>query len=71
VLGLIAGSLLYGLTYQQVFPAIQKIANFGNKTLPDLWNVSPALLIGVFVILVLFLFYLIENGLRRKDKLEE
>jgi uncharacterized membrane protein YedE/YeeE len=71
VLGLMAGSVLFGLTYEQIFPPIQRLANLGNRTLPQLWNIDPLLLVGVFVILVLFLFYLLEHRLKRKDKLEE
>jgi hypothetical protein len=68
---LLAGSIVYGLTYQQVYPQIARIANFGNKTLPQLWNVDPLLLVGVFVVFVLILFYFLENGLIRKDRLEK
>ena len=35
--------MLFGLTYQQVFPAISKIANLGNVVIPDLWNLNPYL----------------------------
>jgi hypothetical protein len=59
------------MTYQYVFPQISKMAYLGNVTLPDLWGVNPALLIGVFIMATLFLFYFLERGLKRKDKLEE
>jgi hypothetical protein len=62
--------VLYGLTYQQVFPQIAKLANFGNITFPSLLNVNPFLLWGIFIVFVLFLFYLLERGLKRKDKME-
>jgi hypothetical protein len=61
------GAFLYGLTYQQVFPAISAIANFGNTTIPDLWNVSPFLFILLFSLISLLLFYLIDRvGWQRK-----
>ena len=41
--------MIYGLTYQQVFPQISAIASYGNAIIPDLWNVSPFLFImGMF-----------------------
>ena len=70
-LGLFAGSLLFGLTYQAVFVPIAKIANLGNTTLPVILNVSPQLVAGVFILLVVLLFYFLERGLVRKDKLED
>lgn len=63
------GAVVYGLTYQQVFPVISGIANLGNVVLPDLWKVSPFLFISLFTLITLFLFYLLERvGLRRKDR---
>jgi uncharacterized membrane protein YedE/YeeE len=71
LLGFLAGAVLYGLTYPQVFPAISKIANLGNVVLPDLLNLNPYLTVILFDLIVLFLFYLIERaGLQRKDKLQ-
>ena len=64
-----AGAVLFGLTYQQVFPQISAIANSGNVVIPDLWNLNPYLTVLFFALLSLFLFYLIERmGLQRKDK---
>ena len=57
------------MTYQQVFPAIARIAYIGPKTLPDLTGINPYLLVGLFVVAVLLLFYFLERGLIRKDKL--
>ena len=71
VLGLLAGALVYGMTYQQVFPAIARIAYIGPKTLPDLLGVNPFWIIGIFVAAVLLLFYFLERGLYRKDSLQE
>ena len=44
--------MIYGLTYQQVFPLISGIANFGNVVMPDLWNVSAFLFILLFALIV-------------------
>ncbi len=61
--------MLFGLTYQQVFPVISGIANYGNVVIPDLWNVSPFLFILLFTLIALLLFYLIDRaGLKRKEK---
>ena len=72
MLGFLTGAVLYGLTYQQVFPAISKIANIGNVVMPDLWNLNPYLLVIVFGLMSLLLFYLIDRaGLQRKDREQE
>ncbi len=69
VLGFLVGAAIYGLTYQQVFPAISAIANVGNVVIPDLWNLSPFLTVVLFAFVSLFLFYLIDRaGLHRKDQ---
>lgn len=65
-----AGAMLFGWTYPSVYPAIVKIANYGNVVIPDLWHVDPFLTIGVFCAVVLILFYLFEHGWFRKDKLQ-
>ena len=62
--------MIYGLTYQQVFPQIEKLAKVGNVVMPDLWNLNPYLFIAMFGLMAVFLFYLIDRaGLFRKDKL--
>ncbi len=72
LLGFFTGAVIFGLTYQDVYPAISAIANLGSTTIPDLWNISPGLVIILFTVFGLFLFYLLERvGLRRKDKLVE
>ncbi len=69
MLGFLAGAVIYGLTYQQIFPVISKIANYGNVVLPDLWKVDPFRFILFFALLSLLLFYLIDRaGLQRKEK---
>ena len=71
-LGFLTGAVLFGLTYQQVFPQIQKIARVGNVVMPDLWNIAPFLFILLFTLITLLLFYLIDRaGLHRKDKSAE
>lgn len=68
LLGFLTGAVIYGLTYQQVFPTISAIANIGNVNMPDLWNVSPFLFTLMFALMSLLLFYLIDRvGWQRKD----
>lgn len=63
--------MIYGLTYQQVFPQIAAIAKLGNVVMPDLWNLNPYLFILLFILITLFLFYLIDRaGLFRKKVVE-
>lgn len=69
-LGLMTGAVIFGFSYREFMPAILKVANLGNVTLPDLLNVNPLLLVGVFVVMCLILFYFLENGLKRKDRVE-
>jgi len=72
LLGFLTGAILYGLTYQQVFPQISKLANLGSVTMPDLWNINPYLTVVVFSLMSLLLFYLIDRvGWQRKDKNKE
>jgi hypothetical protein len=72
LLGFLVGAVIYGLTYEQVFPQISAIANYGNAIIPDLWNVSPFLFILLFSLISLMLFYLIDRaGWQRKEKLGE
>ncbi|HYG59711.1 MAG TPA: YeeE/YedE thiosulfate transporter family protein, partial [Symbiobacteriaceae bacterium] len=46
LLGFLAGGLLFGATYQQVFVPIHAVGNYGAQTLATLWGVSPWLLIA-------------------------
>jgi hypothetical protein len=69
LLGFFVGAVIFGLTYQTVFPVISGIANYGNVVIPDIWNVNSFLVILFFVLFTLFLFYLIDRaGLQRKEK---
>jgi arginase family enzyme len=65
----LAGAILFGLTYQQVFPQISALAKVGNVVMPDLWNLSPFLSVLAFVLMALLLFYLIDRmGMQRKKQ---
>jgi membrane protein implicated in regulation of membrane protease activity len=69
LLGFFVGAVIYGLTYQQVFPQISKIAALGNVVMPDLWNLNPYLTVLAFSLMALLLFYLIDRaGMQRKEK---
>jgi hypothetical protein len=71
LLGFLVGAVIYGLTYQQVFPVISGVANYGNTILPDLWNVDPFLFITLFALISFLLFYLIDRaGMKRTEKSE-
>ena len=72
MLGFLVGAVVYGLTYQQVFPVISKVAAFGNVVMPDLWNLNPYLTVLAFSLMALLLFYLIDRvGMQRKAKDED
>ena len=69
LLGFLTGAVIYGLTYQQVFPQISQLANFGGVVMPDLWNLNPYLTVLAFSLMALLLFYLIDRmGMQRKEK---
>lgn len=68
MLGFLTGAVIFGLTYQKVFPQISKIANLGIVVIPDLWKINPYLTVLAFALLSLFLFYLIDRmGMQRKS----
>ena len=72
MLGFFAGAVIFGLTYQQVFPKISAIAKVGNVVMPDLWNLNPYLFVLLFALISVFLFYLIDrSGLYRKKGVQE
>jgi hypothetical protein len=57
------------MTYQQIFPQISKLANYGSVVIPDLWKLNPYLTVLAFGLMALLLFYLIDRaGLQRKEK---
>jgi hypothetical protein len=68
-LGFFVGAVIYGLTYQAVFPQISAIANYGSTVIPDLWNLNPYLTVLLFSLMAFLLFYLIDRaGLSRKKE---
>ena len=70
VLGFLTGAGIFAATWKDVFPKINQIANLGNTSLPQLWNLSNVLMALVFIEFTLLLFYLLERTLgQRADKL--
>ena len=69
MLGFLTGAVLFGLTYQQVFPQISRLANYGNVVIPEIWHLNPYLTVLAFSLMALLLFYLIDRmGMQRTDK---
>ncbi len=69
LLGFLTGAVLYGATYQQVFPSISKIINLGSAILPSVFDVNLWLVVSLFVLITLTLFYFLErHGELRKNK---
>ncbi len=69
VVGMLFGALLFGLTYNQVYPALSKIANAGPIVLPELIDANHWLVIGLFTAITLVLFYALERAIRlRRDR---
>jgi hypothetical protein len=72
LLGFLTGAVIFGFTYQQVFPQISKLAALGSVVMPDLWNLNPYLTVLAFSLMALLLFYLIDRaGMQRKEKEEK
>ncbi len=62
-----AGAVLFGLTYESVFPQISKLANYGNVVIPQLWNIDPYMTVLFMALFSLLLFYAVDRmGLQRK-----
>lgn len=61
LLGFLTGAVLFGATYQQVFQSIYALANYGSKTLAQLWNVNHWLLILLFIQASGIAFYFFEK----------
>ena len=69
MLGFLTGAVIWGFTYPYVFPQIQAIAKIGNVVIPDLWNLSPYLVVIFFGLVSVLLFYLIDRaGLQRSKE---
>jgi hypothetical protein len=68
LLGFFTGAVIFGLTYQQVFPQISALANYGNVVIPGLWNLDPYLTVAAVALMALLLFYLIDRmGMHRSE----
>jgi fumarate reductase subunit C len=67
---MLTGALLFGLTYNQVYPALSRIANAGPIVLPEVIDANHWLVIGLFTVIALLLFYALERAIRiRSDKM--
>ncbi|MBO8169490.1 MAG: hypothetical protein H0Z35_09945 [Thermoanaerobacteraceae bacterium] len=62
VLGFLTGGIIFGLTYKQVFVPISKLANYGNITIGQMFNVNSWLVISLFVLASITLFYVLEKN---------
>lgn len=60
-LGFLSGAVLFGLTYQKVFIPINRLANIGNITIGDFFNVNSWLVVSFFVLASITLFYWLEK----------
>ena len=70
MLGFLTGAGTFAATWKDVFPKINQIANYGNESLPGMWNLSNVLMALVFIEFTLLLFYLLERIIgQRKDKM--
>lgn len=70
-LGFLAGASLFAHTYESVFNRLVTVANYGNVTLFDWWDLNKWLTIIVFVEFVVLLFYWLEKTRFGKDPLDE
>jgi hypothetical protein len=71
ILGMLSGALLFGLTYNQVYPALSQIANAGPIALPELIDANHWLVIGLFTVITIVLFYALERAIRlRRNKVD-
>lgn len=61
LLGFLVGAVIFGLTYQQVFTPISRLANLGSVTLGQLFDVNPWLVILLFVQMSGILFFVLEK----------
>lgn len=71
LLGFLTGAVIYGLTYQSVFPKISEIGKIGSVVMPDMWNLDPYLTVLLFGLISLLLFYAIDRAnFHRKETKE-
>ncbi len=65
------GAGIFAYTWKDIYPRLNQVAHYGNKTLPALWNVDAMLMALVFITFTLLLFYLLERKIgQRADRLE-
>ena len=57
-IGLVAGSLGYGLAWPAIAPALARIGNVGAATVPSLFGVAPWLIVLLLIELVVGVLYL-------------
>ncbi len=70
VLGFLTGAGIFALIWKDIYPKINQIANYGNKSLPTLWNVNNILMGLIFITFTLLLFYVLDRKIgQRADKL--
>jgi hypothetical protein len=69
VLGMLAGGLLFGLTYQSVYLQINKLAVETRAVIPEAIEANAWLVIALFTAVTLLLFYILERAIKmRPDK---
>ncbi len=61
VLGFLAGGLVFGATYQQIFVPVHAVGNFGSQPLSALWGANHWLLILLFAQFTVMAFYVFEK----------
>lgn len=61
VLGFLAGAVLFGSTYQEIFVPVHNVGNYGFQTMASLWGANHWLLILLFLQLSLGAFYVFEK----------
>lgn len=66
-LGLIAGSLGYGLAWSALAPGLARLGNLGAATVPRLFGLAPWLVATLLAELVVGVLYLIARWNRRSD----
>lgn len=60
-LGFLAGGILFGATYQQIFVPVRAVANYGALPLSTLWGANHWLLILLFTQFTVAAFYIFEK----------
>jgi hypothetical protein len=69
--GMLAGALLFGLTYQAVYLQINKLTTEARLVIPDAIDVNAWLVIALFTAVTLLLFYILERAIKlRRNQIE-